>query len=246
MVVQEIKPYSDSVSKHEQVEAMFNNIASTYDCLNHTLSFGVDRLWRNSLIKYIKTHTDTPQKMLDVATGTGDLAIDACNRLRPQSIIGCDISDGMMQVGQAKVAVRGMDDVISFRHEDCSKLSFADDEFDVVMSAFALRNFEDIDACLREMHRVTRRGGLVVLIDLCAPRQFPMRQGFWLYRHTLMPVLGRFLSKDKKAYSYLPATMMAIEQGADMARHLELAGYNNVCHKYLTTGMCCMYVGTKD
>ena len=204
MAVEEIKPYGQQGSKHEQVEAMFDNIAPTYDCLNHVLSLGIDKWWRRSAIKKIKEQplspcpppsgrvtdrmalphggdvhrTERGSSFLDIATGTGDLAIKAFKELQPHEVIGCDISDEMMRIGRQKVEKLGLADHIRFVHEDCEQLSFSDGQFDVVMSAFALRNFEHLDLCLQEMHRVLRPDGSVVIIDLCAPRRFPMRQVF--------------------------------------------------------------------
>ena len=129
--------------------------------------------------------------------------------------------------------------------EDCSALSFADGQFDVVMSAFALRNFAHIDQCLREMHRVMRNGGTLTVIDLCAPRRFPMKQVFWIYQHWLMPTIGSIFSHDRKAYKYLPATMKAILQGPDMAEKFQQAGFQHVDYRYLAFGMCCRYTATK-
>lgn len=265
MAVEAIKPYGQQGSKHEQVEAMFNHIAPTYDALNHTLSLGVDRLWRRSAIKQIKkTLSPLPRRndtrdsrgkiilvngggwvFLDVATGTGDLAIEACKSLRPNAVIGCDISDEMMAIGREKVAKLGLSDTIRFQHEDCEHLSFADGTFDVVMSAFALRNFEHIGACLREMHRVLKPDGCAVVIDLCSPHRFPMRQVFWLYQHTIMPMLGRVLSNDQQAYDYLPRTMAAVAQGDEMVAQFREAGFTDVEYKYLAFDMCCMYSGRK-
>ena len=281
MAVEAIKPYGQKGSKHEQVEAMFNHIAPTYDTLNHTLSLGVDRLWRRSAIKKIKTlspHRGESQEsrakgqesrvesqgvkddfksspsgelergsgvFLDVATGTGDLAIEAYKTLRPDEIIGCDISDEMMRIGRQKAAEAGLAEHIKFVHEDCEHLSFADGTFDMVMSAFALRNFEHVGACLREMRRVMKPDGCAVIIDLCAPRRFPMRQVFWLYQHTIMPLLGRILSNDQQAYSYLPRTMAAVAQGEEMVAKFHEAGFLHVEYKYLAFDMCCMYCASK-
>ena len=250
MAVEQIKPYGQQGSKHEQVEAMFDNIAPTYDILNHTLSLGIDRLWRRSAIKRIKklsslTANRSTLTILDVATGTGDLAIQAYKSLHPDEIIGCDISEEMMRLGRQKAGKEGLTEHIRFVREDCEHLSFADGQFDVVMSAFALRNFEHLGACLREMRRVLKPDGSVVIIDLCAPRRFPMRQVFWLYQHTFMPILGKLLSNDRQAYSYLPRTMEAIVQGADMADKFREAGFSNVEYEYLAFGMCCMYSANK-
>lgn len=246
MALKEIKPYSQNGSKHEQVEAMFDNIAPTYDYLNHTLSFGIDRWWRKSAISYIRRNCgDRMCKMLDIATGTGDLAIEAYRAVHPEQIVGCDISDEMMKIGEKKVGKLGFSDFIRFCHEDCSALSFGDGQFDVVMSAFALRNFENLDDCLAEMHRVTGNSGHVVVIDLCAPRRFPMNMVFAIYKRVVMPLIGRMVSKDCSAYTYLPETMSAIIQGEEMAQHFAKAGFRHVTHKYLAFGMCCMYTGEK-
>lgn len=246
MAVQEIKPYSQEGSKHDQVEAMFDNIAPSYDNLNHTLALGIDKWWRKTAINYIRKHcSTTPLKIMDVATGTGDLAILAAKRLDTESIIGIDISDGMMRVGQEKVKAEHLESIIQFRNEDCSKLSFKDEEFDVVMSAFAIRNFENIDECLREMVRVTKSGGDFVIIDLCAPHNFPMKQIFWVYNKWIMPIVGTFISHDRKACEYLPQTMKEVPQGKDMAQIFEKAGYVQVNYKHLAFGMCCMYTGKR-
>ena len=250
MAVEEIKPYGQQGSKHEQVEAMFDNIALTYDCLNHVLSLGIDKWWRCSAIKKIKALTSltanhSPLTVLDIATGTGDLAIKAFKELQPHEVIGCDISDEMMRIGRQKVEKLGLADHIRFVHEDCEQLSFADGQFDVVMSAFALRNFEHLDRCLQEMHRVLRPGGCVVIIDLCAPRRFPMRQVFALYQRIIMPVVGKLMSKDKSAYTYLPNTMAAVKQGEEMAAQFREAGFQDVGFEYLAFGMCCMYWGKR-
>jgi len=246
MAVEEIKPYGHEGTKNEQVEAMFDNIAPTYDLLNHMLSLGIDRLWRRSAIKKIKsmsspTDSRSSLTVLDVATGTGDLAVEAYKSLLPAEVIGIDISEEMMRIGRAKVSKLGLSDTISFRKENCEHLSFVDGQFDVVMSAFALRNFQHLDACLCEMRRVLKPEGSVVIIDLCAPRRFPMRQVFWLYQHTIMPLMGRTLSHDRQAYSYLPRTMEAVAQGDEMAAKFREAGYSQVEYKYLAFDMCCLY-----
>ncbi len=246
MAVETIKPYSSDSSKRKQVEAMFDNIASTYDLSNHVLSLGIDKLWRGTAVRTIRRmHPSRISRILDVATGTGDLALRAFKALRPDGIIGCDISEQMMRVGRAKVAEAGLADKIRFVREDCSALSFGDGMFDVVMSAFALRNFANIDTCLKEMHRVLADDGCTVVIDLCAPRAFPMKQVFYIYNRCLMPLAGRLFSHDRKAYSYLPATMAAVRQGREMADLFSRAGFKDVEYKYLAFGMCCMYTGRK-
>ena len=154
---QHIKPYDEEGKKTEQVERMFDNIAHAYDKLNHTLSLGIDRSWRKKAIAWLRPFQ--PQRMMDVATGTGDFAILACRKLQPAELIGTDISEGMMNVGREKVKKEGLSDKISFAREDCTSLSFADNDFDAITVAFGIRNFEDLDKGLSEMCRVLKPGG---------------------------------------------------------------------------------------
>ena len=243
MKVEEIKPYGAEGSKRTQVERMFNNIAHSYDQLNHTLSLGIDGVWRRNAIEVLKPFA--PQQILDVATGTGDLALLACRELRPQTVVGCDISEGMMEVGRRKVAEAELAERIRFQYEDCACLSFADNTFDAVISAFALRNFDQLDLCLREMCRVLKVGGRLSVIDLCTPQSFPMRQLFYLYKKVVMPVVGRIVSHDHTAYTYLPRTMDAIPQAAAMQRIVGNAGFREVACKRLLFGMCMLYTAKK-
>ena len=242
---EEIKPYAPTGEKHEQVEEMFDHIAPTYDVLNHTLSLGTDRGWRRKAMDALgKYH---PRHVLDVATGTGDFAILAARRLGTEGlhITGADISEGMMQVGREKVRQLGLEHVIRFCREDCMQLSFADDSFDAVTVAYGVRNFQDLDAGLREMCRVLRPGGHLLVVELASPPHFPMKQLFWLYSHVWMPLVGRLVSKDDHAYRYLPATMEAFPQGEVMEGILLRAGFRSVEWKRFTFGICTMYLAEK-
>lgn len=246
MAVEKLKPYKDADgTKREQVETMFNHLAPTYDHVNHTLSLGVDRLWRRRAINYLMAKGSWPMRVLDVATGTGDLALLAAVELGAEEVIGIDISDEMMKVGREKAEAANLDFAVKFQHEDCSALSFPDKSFDAVMSAFALRNFENIEQCLREMRRVLQPNGDVVVIDLCAPQRFPMKQVFSLYKKYIMPHIGKTVSKDVSAFHYLPATMETVPQGPSMAEIFRNAGFRNVHYKYLNFGMCCMYTAIR-
>lgn len=242
---EQIKPYGDGGTKREQVEQMFDNIAHSYDTLNHTLSFGVDRLWRNAAINYLLKNRTSTDSVLDIATGTGDFAIRAFQKLHPQRIVGIDISEGMMNIGREKVAKLGLSDHITFQNEDCAHLSFPDNSFDAVISAFALRNFQNLDECLQEMHRVLSPDGHLSVIDLCTPISFPMKQLFWLYKKAIMPTLGKLLSKDKTAYSYLPDTMDAVPQAERMQHIIQQAGFHQVNFRRLPFGMCILYTAKK-
>lgn len=242
---EEIKPYAPTGEKHEQVEEMFDHIAPTYDVLNHTLSLGTDRGWRRKAMDALGKHR--PRHILDVATGTGDFAILAARRLGTEGlhITGADISEGMMQVGREKVRQLGLERVIRFCREDCMQLSFADDSFDAVTVAYGVRNFQDLDAGLREMCRVLRPGGHLLVVELASPPYFPMKQLFWLYSHVWMPLVGRLVSKDDHAYRYLPATMEAFPQGEVMEGILLRAGFRSVEWKRFTFGICTMYLAEK-
>lgn len=248
---EQIKPYGEKGTKREQVEQMFDNIAHSYDTLNHTLSFGVDKIWRDNAIDYLQPFFPSPLgggregAILDIATGTGDFAILAFQKLHPQKIVGCDISEGMMAIGREKVERLGLSDHITFRNEDCSKMSFADSSFDAVISAFALRNFQNLDECLKEMHRVLNENGHLSVIDLCAPVSFPMKQLFWLYKKAVMPTLGKLLSKDQTAYTYLPDTMDAVPQAERMQHIIQQAGFHHVNFRRLAFGMCILYTAEK-
>ena len=239
---EKIKPYHEG-EKTAQVEAMFDNIAPTYDKLNHRLSWDIDRGWRRKAIGQLAPFG--PQAILDIATGTGDFAILSAQMLKPQKLVGADISEGMMEIGRAKVAQLGLQHVISFEKEDCLALSYPDESFDAVTAAFGIRNFSDLDKGLREMCRVLRKGGHLSIVELTTPPHFPMKQLFHLYSHTVLPVYGRLISRDQRAYSYLTKTIEAFPQGERMVDILRQAGFSEASFRRLTFGICTMYFSTK-
>lgn len=238
-----IKPYNENEEKGQQVERMFDSIAHSYDLLNHTLSMGIDKHWRKAAINSLKPFC--PKTILDVATGTGDFAILAAKELHPDKLLGVDLSEGMMKVAAEKVKKVGLDSTISFQKEDCTQLSLNDNTFDALTVAYGIRNFQNLDKGLEEMHRVLRPGGRLVIIELTAPNRFPMKQLFWLYSHVLMPTVGKIISHDSKAYSYLPATMEAFPQGEVMQNILQKAGFKDVKFKRFTFGLSTMYTAAK-
>lgn len=240
---EKIKPYGEEGEKGHQVERMFDRIAHSYDLLNHCLSLGIDKRWRRAAINSLRPYA--PKKMLDVATGTGDFALLAARTLEPESLLGVDISEGMLEVGRKKILQAGLADVVSFRREDCMALSLPDGEYDALTVAYGIRNFQDLDRGLSEMYRVLRPGGRLVIIELTAPRRFPMRQLFWLYSHVLMPLVGRLVSRDSKAYSYLPATMEAFPQGEVMREILQKAGFREVEFRRFTFGLSTLYTACR-
>lgn len=240
---EQIKPYSENGSKKEQVEQMFDHIAPAYDRLNHLLSMGIDKGWRKKAIGTLRSFH--PRRIMDVATGTGDFALLAARELQPDELLGTDISEGMIAVGKQKVAAVGMQDVIHFACEDCCNLSFDENRFDAITVAFGVRNFADLDKGLSEMCRVLSPGGRLVILELTAPERFPMKQLFAIYSKIIIPTLGKLISKDSRAYSYLPQTIQAFPQGEVMKGILEKAGFKEVGFKRLTFGICTLYTATK-
>ena len=225
------------------MERMFDSIAPTYDTLNHRLSLNIDKGWRKQAIKQLLPFA--PKTVLDIATGTGDFAILAAQMLQPSRLVGVDISQRMMDIGQKKVAEAELQGIISFEKEDCLSLSFADETFDAVTAAFGIRNFQDLDRGLTEMCRVLRKGGHLSIVELTAPISAPMRWLFKVYSHTFLPLYGRLISKDKEAYRYLTATIEAFPQGDRMVDILRKAGFSKASYRRLTFGVCTMYFATK-
>ena len=224
---EKIKPYEGEGEKGKLVEEMFDNIAPTYDTLNHRLSWDIDKRWRRKAIGMLANYK--PAKILDIATGTGDFAILAAKNLHPQQLIGADISEGMMEIGRQKVKREKLDSIISFHKEDCLHLSFEEETFDAVTAAFGIRNFQNLDQGLKEMCRVLKKGGHLCIIELT----------------TVLPIYGRLISKDSSAYRYLTATIEAFPQGEAMMEILRKAGFSKAEFRRLTFGICTMYFATK-
>lgn len=239
---EKINPYHEG-EKAQQVEQMFDNIAPTYDKLNHRLSWDIDKGWRRKAIRQLKPYQ--PKTLLDIATGTGDFAILAAKMLKPHRLVGADISEGMMEIGRQKVKAEGLEQTISFEKEDCLHLSYQEETFDAVTAAFGIRNFANLDKGLKEMCRVLRKDGHLSIVELTSPVSFPMKQLFHIYAHTVLPVYGRLISKDTSAYSYLTKTIEAFPQGEQMVEILRNAGFREASFKRLTFGICTMYFATK-
>ena len=238
-----INPYGKDGEKGKLVEQMFNNIAPTYDILNHRLSWDIDKSWRKKAISQLLPFN--PQSILDIATGTGDFAILSAEMLSPKQMIGVDISDGMMTIGRQKVEAKGLQDIVFFKKEDCTNLSFEDNSFDAVTTAFGIRNFQDLDRGLSEMCRVLKQGGHLIIVELTTPICFPMKQLFKIYSHTILPIYGRMISKDTNAYHYLINTIEAFPQGERMVEILRNIGFKEPKFTRLTSGICTMYFATK-
>ncbi len=238
-----ITPYNSDEKKSVQVERMFDNIAPAYDRLNHTLSFGIDKFWRRKAIAWLRPFR--PRTIMDVATGTGDFALQAYRTLMPDKLIGTDISEGMMNVGRRKVQEANLESRISFLKEDCSSLTFQTESFDAVTVAFGVRNFENLDKCLSEMYRVLKNNGKLVILELTVPERFPMKQLYTIYSKVVIPTMGKLISKDKSAYRYLPETIKVFPQGKVMQNIIRNAGFKEVNFKRLTFGICTLYMAVK-
>ena len=240
---EKIKPYEGNAHKREQVEQLFDNIAPTYDALNHTLSFGFDRTWRRKAVRTLMAYN--PATVLDIATGTGDFALAIARKLKLRHVMAIDISEGMMRVGREKAVREGLHDVVRFQKEDCSHLSFADNSFDAVTVTFGVRNFENLDACLREIYRVLNKEGHLILLELSYPHKKLWRVLFNIYSKVVMPVVGRLISGDDSAYTYLPETMAAFPQGEVMREILLKNGFSQARFRRLTMGICTLYIAEK-
>ncbi|MDD4921336.1 MAG: bifunctional demethylmenaquinone methyltransferase/2-methoxy-6-polyprenyl-1,4-benzoquinol methylase UbiE [Bacteroidales bacterium] len=236
-------PYGEGDRKRNQVQNMFDAIANQYDFLNHFMSFRQDKGWRKKAI--LSLMEDAPKNMLDIATGTGDFALEAYKRLKPEHITGADLSEGMMEVGAQKVRKAGLEGKIHFEVQDCTALTFEDHLFDAVTVAFGVRNFENIAKGISEIYRVLKPGGKVVIIELSRPEKFPMKQLFNIYSSVVLPIAGRLFSKDNRAYEYLPASIQVVPQGKNMVKILENTGFKDSGHTLYTFGVCTMYSGRK-
>ncbi len=240
--VERVLPYAGDEDKGTQVRRMFDSIAGRYDMLNRMLSLGMDRLWRRKMVDSLRPFS--PQRILDVASGTGDLALLMCRRLQPQQIIAADLSEEMMAVGRRKATKAGYASRISFEHQDCMTLTYSDHSFDAITVAFGVRNFADLERGLSEMERVLRPDGQLRILELSTPKHFPMKQLYALYSRTIIPLVGSWFSLEKSAYRYLPASIRKMPQGREMVRLLERQGFD-VQVRTFTGGTCSLYSATK-
>lgn len=239
-----IKPYSDSdKGKKEQVAGMFNNIAGKYDFLNHFLSLNIDKLWRRKVIRMLQAKQ--PEFILDVATGTGDLAIAAL-KCKPKRVDGIDISEGMLEVGKKKIQQKGHENTIFLTLGDAENIPFDDNTFDAITVAFGVRNFENLDKGLSEMLRVLKPNGICAVLEFTMPKTFPTKQLYGVYFKYVLPAFGKMISKDNSAYTYLPESVKAFPQGVDFLKHMQLIGFRKTNYKSLTMGIAAIYVGEKN
>ncbi len=239
----QVTPYKkEDASKKEQVAEMFDNIAPKYDFLNHVLSLGIDILWRKKAIGLLKAYK--PKQMLDIATGTGDFALEAL-ALNPDKIIGADISRDMLAVGVEKIKKKGLEDKITLQYGDSENLPFNDNAFDAITVSFGVRNFENLQQGLSDMLRVLRPEGAVAIIEFSKPQRFPIKQLYNFYFKNILPGIGRLISKDARAYTYLPESVDAFPYGNAFTDIMKDVGYTNIRSIPLTFGIASIYLGEK-
>ncbi|UCD62048.1 MAG: bifunctional demethylmenaquinone methyltransferase/2-methoxy-6-polyprenyl-1,4-benzoquinol methylase UbiE [Flavobacteriaceae bacterium] len=238
-----VKPYKTStLGKKQQVTQMFDTISGNYDGLNRVISFGIDIKWRNRVVAILKKRN--PNKVLDIATGTGDLAINLV-KTGAEQIIGLDISKGMLEVGKKKVADKGLDTTIEMVVGDSENLPFEDDSFDAVTVAFGVRNFEDLEKGLSEIYRVLKPSGTFVVLETSVPTNFPFKQGYWFYTKSILPLIGKLFSKDRSAYTYLSESAAVFPYGQAFNNILGKIGFIAMENKPQTFGVASIYVATK-
>ena len=236
-----VTPYNTTEGKKKQVTKMFDNIAGSYDFLNHTLSLGMDNIWRKIAIKKLRKNSAT---ILDIATGTGDFAISAA-KYTNANITGIDISQGMLDIGVEKISKKGLTDRIQLQLADSEKLPFKENSYDGITAGFGVRNFENLNKGLSEMYRTLKKGGIVAILEPSEPTYFPLKQFYKLYFHHILPLIGGIISKDKNAYSYLPDSVTAFPSGNNFLIELNKIGFKESKHIPLTFGIVSLYIAIK-
>ena len=243
MSAEQVKPYGDSSkSKKEEVAEMFNNISAKYDFLNHFLSLGIDKLWRKKAVKMLRSVN--PTRILDIATGTGDFALESLV-LKPTQIVGLDISSGMLDHGRVKMKKKGVDHIITMQQGDSEDIPYEDNYFDGLTVGFGVRNFENLEKGLGEMLRVVRPGGKLIILEFSKPKKFPIKQLFAFYSKNIIPILGKSISKDSNAYTYLPESVAAFPEGKNFENILAKVGYKDISSTLVSGGIATIYAGTK-
>lgn len=237
-----VTPYNSTDSKKEQVADMFDNIAFRYDLLNSLLSLGIHKGWRKKCVK--KLAPLKPKQILDVATGTGDFAI-ACARLNPDKITGIDISEGMMKFGREKLKKLNLDKLIELRSGDAETVDFPDNSFDAIVVGFGVRNFENLEKGLINLNRVLRPGGKIVILEFSYPKKFPVKQLYNFYFTYITPLIGKMVSKDTRAYSYLPESVKAFPNNEDFVAVMTKCGFRSGSYETLSFGVAAIYEATR-
>ncbi len=237
------KPYKNlSAEKKEQVAEMFNNISPKYDFLNRFLSLGIDILWRKKAIKILQKYQ--PKTIIDIATGTGDFAVEAMS-LKPKKIIGIDISEGMLQIGQKKIDRKKLTEIISLEYGDSENLNFETNYFDAATAGFGVRNFQDLEKGLVEINRVLKPNGVAVILEFSQPEKFPIKQLYNFYFKNILPFIGKTVSNDTSAYTYLPESVGEFPYGEKFIEIMKNCNFKTVTQKRVSFGIATIYVGIK-
>jgi demethylmenaquinone methyltransferase / 2-methoxy-6-polyprenyl-1,4-benzoquinol methylase len=235
-------PKKTNTHRSEYIASLFNSIAKTYDFINHFLSLGIDYYWRRRALKALGN--PLPKSILDVATGTGDFAIVAA-KLGIEKIYGIDIADRMLDIGKTKIRKQGLTDKIHLENGKAESIRFEDSFFDAIIVAFGVRNFENLEKGLLEMHRVVKHEGKIVVLEFSKPKIFPVKQVYFFYFKRILPFIGKLISKHIEAYDYLPNTVLNFPEGKDFLNILEKVGFRDVTQHRLTFGIASVYVGVK-
>ncbi|MFR9668930.1 MAG: bifunctional demethylmenaquinone methyltransferase/2-methoxy-6-polyprenyl-1,4-benzoquinol methylase UbiE [Rikenellaceae bacterium] len=240
-----MKPYNrDNSKKSEEIEEMFDNIAPTYDMLNHTLSFNIDKLWRARLIRIIKAHK--PRRILDVATGTGDVAIALAKKIEGVEVVGVDLSEGMLSYAKQKSEAANLDSIISFEQSKAEELKFEDGSFDVATAAFGVRNFESAQGGVAQMSRCVRSGGMVVILEFSTPKRSIFAWGYKFYSYKILPLIASIFAKGhRSAYDYLPASVDEFYSPDEFLTLMQSVGLKECRKESLTFGVAHIYMGIK-
>lgn len=240
---EEVLPYDDKTGKTEQVEQMFDNIATEYDPMNHMMSLYNDRSWRRNALRELSAFH--PKSILDIATGTGDFAISAYEELEVEKIIGLDLSEKMLEVGRKKVEEKNLSKYISFEKGDSLNMRFGDESFDAITVAFGVRNFSDLEKGLKEMNRVLKPNGGIAILELSEPTNPLFLLGYKIYTKILIPIMAKLHNTDSRAYEYLPESIAACPQGKKMKELMEKCGFKEAKFKTYTMGTCTLYIAKK-
>lgn len=241
---EKITPYGSNATKTDQVKDMFDSIAPAYDFMNRAMTFGIDKIWRKIAVNILKKQN--PKTLLDVATGTGDLAFLLHKVIKPDQITGIDLSSQMLSIAEIKAKKAGLENSIKFEQGNCLELKYQDNCFDAITVAYGVRNFENLRKGYSEMFRVLNTNGTLCVIELSTPPNSFIKWIYDFYTKYLIPFVGKLISKDKRAYAYLPESIAAVPQGNDMLEIMQEAGFKNCYFKRLTFGVCTIYIGKKQ
>ena len=241
---EKITPYGSNATKTDQVKDMFDSIAPAYDFMNRAMTFGIDKIWRKIAVNILKKQN--PKTLLDVATGTGDLAFLLHKVIKPDQITGIDLSSQILSIAEIKAKKAGLENTIKFEQGNCLELKYQDNCFDAITVAYGVRNFENLRKGYSEMFRVLNTNGTLCVIELSTPPNSFIKWIYDFYTKYLIPFVGKLISKDKRAYAYLPESIAAVPQGNDMLEIMQEAGFKNCYFKRLTFGVCTIYIGKKQ